>query len=204
VVEARLRAGRCYLQNADFDNGLREMRDLIDYCGVRVMDWRPSSPGSVLLRWRTHRLKADEETQLLYEALQEARAEVRFVEQNSDYYDVPIKVYYQTDPREASAVERFEGILKWYPDSRLADNLRLALLERGRWSIEQMRALCEQYPSGDAAPRMLLLLGGAYSEKRDAASAEAVLRKLVTDFPDSYEAARAGTMLRNLKPAGKP
>ena len=204
AVEARLRSGRYYLQHAEFDNGLRELRDLVDFCDVKVpREYRPPTAGSVLQRWRSHRLSSAEETQLLYEVLQEARAEIRFTSENFDYLGIPLKLYYQIDLHDPSAPERIRTILKWFPDSRLADNLRLALLERGRWTPDEMKTLYERYPTGDAAPRMLLLLGTYYWEKRDRGAAGDVLGKLATEFPDSYEAARAGVLLRTLAATGK-
>ena len=60
-----------------------------------------------------------------------------------------------------------------------------------------MKALYEEYPKGDAAPRMLALLGDRCLQMRDTASAETYLRRLTADFPETPEAGRAAMLLGN-------
>ena len=65
--------------------------------------------------------------------------------------------------------------------------------------LEELEALLAEYPKGDAAPRMLLLLGEGYRERRKFAEAEKVLGRVVAEFGDSPEATRAATVLEQMK-----
>ncbi len=195
-VEARLHAARYYLQHAEFDNGVRELRELIDYCYVHIpLDYRPPGGASVLGRWRSHRLTNAEDNQLLYEVLQESRGEIRFLERNSDCQRLPLEYYEQIDLHDPGATAELQKVLRTFPDCRLAGTIKLAILEREGWSVDSMKGLLAQYPKSDAVPRMLLLLGSRCLERGDPASAEGYLRRLTTEFPESPEAARGAMVL---------
>ena len=200
VVEARLSTARYYLEHHQFEPALRELRDLVDFCDVRVpRGFRPSGDGSSAVRWRTTRLTPEERSEFYSEVLAQARRELRFVEQNSDYNRIPLMLFYQLDEHQPDYETELGRILKWFPDSRLADNIRLALLERREYKLEELEALLAEYPKGDAAPRMLLLLGEGYRERRKFAEAEKVLGRVVAEFGDSPEATRAATVLEQMK-----
>ena len=200
VVEARLSTARYYLEHHQFEPALRELRDLVDFCDVRVpRGFRPSGDGSSAVRWRTTRLTPEERSEFYSEVLAQARRELRFVEQNSDYNRIPLMLFYQLDEHQPDYETELGRILKWFPDSRLADNIRLTLLERREYKLEELEALLAEYPKGDAAPRMLLLLGEGYRERRKFAEAEKVLGRVVAEFGDSPEATRAATVLEQMK-----
>jgi len=196
---SRLCAARYALQHNQLDQAVRELRDLVDFCNVKVpLDFRPEAATAVLDRWRRHRLRGDEHTQLLYEVLQEARLELRFLEHNSDYNRIPLMLFYQLDKHQDDYAAELAKILKWFPDSRLADNIKLRLLERGRYRMETLEELLAEHPKGDVAPRMLLLLGEGYYDRLMYTSSERFLRRLVAEFPDSPEAARAAILLKSV------
>ncbi|HUW57604.1 MAG TPA: hypothetical protein VMZ92_13275 [Planctomycetota bacterium] len=201
AIEARLRIARYHLQTQRLDEAMHDLRDLIDYCDVKVpLNYRPADTRSVLLRWRTHRLTEEERLQLLYEVLQEARLELRFLERNSDYNRIPLMLLYQLDGHGDDYVGELRKILKWFPDCRLADNIHLALLERRAYELDELEALLNGHPADDAAPRMLLLLGTGYRDRLLYDRAEDFLTRLTRTFPKSPEAARAAVLLRDLKP----
>ena len=200
AVEARLRTARYYLQHQQLDQGVRELRDLIDYCDVKVpLDYRLGSARSVLLRWRAHRLSDEEHLQLLYEVLQEARLEFRFLKENSDYNRIPLMLFYQLDEHAEDYTGELAKILKWFPDCLLADNMKLILLQTRAYELEELKALLDAYAKGDAAPHMLLLLGTGYRDRLMYSQAEGFLRRLTAEFPESPEAARAAVLLKNLR-----
>jgi len=205
AIEARLATARYYLQHHQFDAGLEELSHLSVFCDVKVpRDYRPTGGGSALLRWRGHRLTPEERLQLFYEVLQETRREIRFIEQNSDYNRIPLMLFYQLDEHQADYDAELSRILKWFPDSRLADNIRLILLERRQYKLEELEALLAEYPKGDAAARMLLLLGEGYRERSMVPRAQEYLQRLTAEFGDSPEAARGAALLEKLRPgAGK-
>lgn len=137
--------------------------------------------------------------QLLYEVLQEARLELRFLQSNSDYNRIPLMLFYQLDEHATEFTDELEKILKWFPDCRLADNLKLILLERRAYKLDELKALLDAYPTDDTAPRMMLLLGTGYRDRLMYAQAASFLGRLRTTFPKSPEAARAGVLLKDLK-----
>jgi hypothetical protein len=200
VVEARLSTARYYLQHHQLDEALPVLGDLRDFCDVRVPpDFRPSGGGSSAVRWRTTRLTPEERSEFYSDLLAETRRELRFVEQNSDYNRIPLMLFYQLDEHHPYYEKELQKILKWFPDSRLADNIKLALLERREYKLEELEALLAEYPAGDAAPRILLLLGEGCLERQKFAEAEKYLGRLAAEFGGTPEAARAVTVLERLK-----
>jgi hypothetical protein len=197
VVEARLLTARYNYEHQQFDTALHELGDLVDFCDVRVPSgYRPSG---LVVEWRTKRLTPEERNEFYSEVLGEARRELRFVEQNSDYNRIPLMLFCQLDEHQPDYETELQKILKWFPDCRLADNLKLNLLERRQYKPEELEALLAEYPKGDAAPRMLLLLGEGYREKQKFETAVECLKRLVTEFGDTPEAARAATVLEQMK-----
>ena len=200
AVETRLRTARYHLQTQKLPEAVRELRDLIDFCDVRVpLDYRPAGTRAVLGKWRSHRLSEEQRMQLLYEVLQEARLELRFLRRNSDYNRIPLMLFYQLDEHATEFTDELEKILKWFPDCRLADNIKLILLERRAYKLDELKALLDAYPTDDTAPRMMLLLGTGYRDRLMYAQAASFLGRLRTTFPKSPEAARAGVLLKNFK-----
>jgi len=201
VVEARLLTARYYLQHHQFDAGLEMLATLRSFCDVRVPpDFRPSPGGPAPIDWRRRSLSPQERLQFLYNVLQLIRSEVRFVEQNSDYNRIPLMLFCQLDEHQPDYEAELDRILKWFPDSRLADNVKLALLERRGYKMEDLENLLAEFPTGDAAPRMLLLLAEGYRDREMLPQAEKCLRRLRAEFADSPEAARAAALLEQLKP----
>ena len=205
---ARRQMVRYYLQNGRIDDGLQELNKLIDFCAVKIPDDFKPVPGRPdFLGWRARDLAEAGYTRLLYDVLVEARREREFIERNSDYNRIPLMLCYQIDEHRDDQAARFRQIIKWFSDSRLADNVKLRL-----WVLEpvssskgsallklaMLERLYADYPDGDAAPGMLLQLGRGYSERNSHPKAEKFLRLLLKDFPDSAETVEAWKILKRL------
>ena len=208
VLETRLRAARYFLQHSQAVEARklpplrlaeRELRQLVDYCEVNLpLDYRPPPGGSVLGRWRTHRLSGEERDRLLHEVRLEAKRDLAFLGENTDYNRIPVMLTLQLDPREPGYHDALRQILRWFPDCRLADNLKLELLVGRSCTVAAVEKLLEEYPTGDAAPRMLLILANRYRTGEKPGLAKQTLERLIRDFPDADDARRARELLKEL------
>jgi hypothetical protein len=108
------------------------------------------------------------------------------------------------DPRHEQYVENLRTLETQYPDAVLEDNIELEIAKAVPLLSDRLSALerfVEHFPSGDAIGEALLRLAIAYAENRQTKRSDALLDRLVRDFPRSVwaEYAVGGT----LRPAGE-
>lgn len=134
----------------------------------------------------------------LHEALLLAERRLALIKNNSDFGGQPLGRLAALDPRGEDFATAATALLITYKDSKLTDNIKLALAERLPDPYERagaMEALLDIHPESDVRDRMLL----DYAKARLAADlsgegaeqAELALRRLLADYPSStyrYEA----------------
>ncbi|HUU42742.1 MAG TPA: hypothetical protein VMX57_03125, partial [Planctomycetota bacterium] len=175
-----------------------ELSLLVDFCEVKLMDDRPETAASVLGRWRQHRLTRDEHMRLLDEVRVLARRDLAFLREHDDFNRIPVMLYLQLDPHEADYDDRLDEILRWFPECRLADNLELERILRRSHTLDEIENLLAKYPSGDATPRMMLVLARGYHVQGKTARAVEMLERLIRDFPDADDVGHARDFLTEL------
>jgi tol-pal system protein YbgF len=103
------------------------------------------------------------------------------------------------------ARQKFEDVLKRYPNSENADNAQFWLGEiyyREKWyekAILEYQKVIEKYPQGNKVPSSLLKQGFAFLNIGDKANARLILRELVKKYPDTNEGKIAGQKLEELE-----
>jgi hypothetical protein len=230
VVEARLAVARYCLEHSRLDEAAVELSNLIDFCDVKLHELNPSHGGAPSTPDRGARTSASDgpstplravslsngsmlmtgmrgsppHLRLLRSVLLRARLDLRVLEQNSDYNRIPLMLFYQLDAHQDDYDAELAKILKWFPDSRLADNIKLIRLQRRGFGMDELEGLLKEHPAGDAAPGMLLLLGTGCRDRRDMPRAESFLKRLLAEFPDSPEAAEATVVLQTLTERSEP
>jgi len=204
AVDVRLKRARYYMQHTILGPSRTFLRDLVDLYELLVGHYRPSTDQPLGHLWREHRLDRDQRLRLMYEVLREARADLALLENNSDYNDLPLMLFCQLDPHDPGYADGLRQILKWFPDSKLADNVKLTLIERGPYTTETIETLLARYPNGDVAARLLLKLGRMYQQRKQDDLARKRLERLVKTFPDAPEGRTARDLLAEmLEPSGK-
>ncbi len=96
-----------------------------------------------------------------------------------------------------AAQEGFEGFLKKYPKSDLADNARFWIGEiyfQEGWyqkAILEYQKVIEGYPGGNKVPAAYYKQGIAFDKLGETGHARLVFKELIEKFPDSHEAGLA-------------
>lgn len=109
------------------------------------------------------------------------------------------------DGQYAQAITAFQGFLRDYPGSGLADNAQYWIGE-GHYVMREFEQakqtflnLGAQYPQSDKLPDTLLKLGYVYESLNDPAKARQVYEKLLQVYPDSPPAQQAQGRLAALR-----
>ncbi|RJQ63120.1 MAG: tol-pal system protein YbgF [Desulfobacteraceae bacterium] len=103
------------------------------------------------------------------------------------------------------AREKFEGFLKKYPKSPIADNAQFWIGEtyyREKWyekAILEYQKVIESYPKGNKVQSSLLKQGLSFQNLGDKASARLILSELMKKYPQSSEAKIASQKLKEIK-----
>jgi tetratricopeptide (TPR) repeat protein len=111
--------------------------------------------------------------------------------------------FLQLDAHTWHYPNNLRSLLEAYPDSLLADNIKLALAmtaETADERIDQLQACIERHPGGDARPEALYKLGVACFEAGMDARARRSLALVLKEYPDSLWADPANKRLRALPP----
>jgi tol-pal system protein YbgF len=117
-------------------------------------------------------------------------------------YDSSLAIYREGKYQEA--MEGFQGFLKRYPKSDLADNAHFwigeSYMAMGRYeqAILSYQEVIKKYPDGNKVPSALLRQAIAFIEIKDEMSAKLLLQKIIKNYPSSSEAKIAQTKLTSL------
>ena len=160
---------------------------------------RPVTP-SDLFRQREYR---ERELMIrLYKALLLTRRRVALIAANSDFGGQALARFAQLDPRNEGFAVEAGKILTSYRDSKVVDNVRLALAEALADPLERraaLEALLESAPQSDERDRMLFVTAQAQASANISGDgtkkAELNVRRLLADYPDSTYAAEARALL---------
>jgi tol-pal system protein YbgF len=106
--------------------------------------------------------------------------------------------------RHAEAIPQFREFLRKNPRSDHADDAQFYIGESYYSTRDYNRAILEfnevllKYPRGERVPPALLRQANAFAELGDKVDARLILQKLVGEYPNSEEAARARQLLQQL------
>jgi len=104
----------------------------------------------------------------------------------------------------AAARITFEQFLKQYPASRESDNAFFWIGETYfrensyEKAILKYQEVIDKFPDGNKLPAALLKQGMAFNRIKDDINSRLVLKRLISEFPDSQEAKEAGKLLEEL------
>jgi len=123
-----------------------------------------------------------------------------------DVKDIYIEAYqaYQADQLE-DAREKFQAILRNYPENEYSDNARFWIGEsyykekNYEGSILAYEELLRKNTQSDKVPSAMLKQGLAFYELNDKKTGRIILEKLIERFPDSKEAALAKKKISSTK-----
>ena len=119
-----------------------------------------------------------------------------------DLYMVAKKAFDQGDYE--SSRQKFEDLLKMYPNSQRAENSQFWLGEtyyQEKWyekAILEYQKVIEKYPNGNKVAAALLKQGFSFLNLGDKNNARLIFRELVNKFPNSNEAAVAKKKLTEI------
>jgi len=106
--------------------------------------------------------------------------------------------------KQGEAIPQFREFLRKNPKSDYADDAQFYIGECYYSTKDYNRAILEfnevllKYPKGEKVPPALLRQASAFAELGDKVDARLILQKLVGEYPNSEEAARARQMLPQL------
>ncbi len=176
-------------------------------------DYVPSSAAPETARdlFRAAATDTTESDATLHAALLETRRRLSLIAANSDFGGQPLARFAALDPRDESFPAEAARLVTAYRDSRIVDNVRLALAERLADPVERratLRSLLDIYPESDVRDRMLLSAAraemaaniGGDAPKR----AELLVRRLVSDYPSSTWRIAARELLAKITRARTP
>ena len=118
-------------------------------------------------------------------------------------YDATLTRYHEEKYQEAIA--GFNGFLKTYPKSKLADNAQFWIgesymaLKKYDQAIVAFQDVIEKYPDGNKVPNAMLKQALAFYEIKDAISSRAILKRITKKYPHSPEAKLAEAKLKTIK-----
>ncbi len=124
-----------------------------------------------------------------------------------DLYMEAFKVYKANDFEDAR--EKFQTILKDYPENEYSDNSRFWIAEsyykekNYEEAILAYEELLKKNTKSDKVPGAMLKQGLAFYELKDKKTGKIVLEKLIEKFPDSEEAKIAKQKLASASPPAK-
>ena len=106
--------------------------------------------------------------------------------------------------RWATAIDKFESVVKRYPRSPLVEKSRyfsaIAYYEDGKYdsAIVKFRDFVNRYPRSRFTSTAMLNLALAYVQVKDQGNARATLKKVLADYPSTPEATIAQATLKTL------
>ena len=103
------------------------------------------------------------------------------------------------------AITGFEGFLKKYHRSKLADNAQFWIgecymsLNRYEQAILAYQNVLKKYPKGNKVPNAMLRQAIAFQQIKDKMSYKVILERIIKKYPRSNEAKIARTRLKGIK-----
>jgi len=158
-------------------------------------DYRPGEYSEKVLQheWRTRRSNTAMRHLVYWDVMSKARVRRRFILANTDYNDIPLILYLQTDPRALDRHGLNRVILEWFPSAKVVDNVLWDRTYDMGLKLSALEQLYRDHPTGDVAPRVLLHLAGRFLKERtyDPDVARKYYETLLSRFGDSPEAETA-------------
>jgi len=221
---AYLKTAEYYYQHGDFISAVKTCRDLIGRFESKIPTDYDPPPGlslrAILTRMGTQKeLARDEKLYLIDYCCRHAHHMVKTIENNDDYDGEPLRKFARLDSHAANYASELEAILsdKAYEGTKLADNLRLAILTvTSAPDVNKLGKLLEQLtgkgerPTSDVIDGVLYYLAeayylGAFDNPEWLEKARGLYSRLIAEYPDSIYYVRCKARLIELdKPRPAP